>query len=149
MMMNHLRLLVCCLLISAAGSAWAENYEVGQIWSYKTRPQEPDSKLMVLRIDNTSKLGQVVFIGLKDLRVQHPSGKVIASMSPLPFTKAALDQSVVKLVGKTDKLMSANIGYAKWKEAELAGKTRQTYVKPVAEIVNGLENGYIGIPIKP
>jgi hypothetical protein len=148
MMMTHLRLLACCLFLSAAGDVLAENYEAGQIWSYKTRPQEPNSTLMILRIDNTSKLGQVVFVGLKDLRVQHPSGKVFPSMSPLPFTKAALDQSVVKLVGKTDKLMPSNFGYMKWKEAQLAGKTPPTYAKPVAEIVNGLENGYIGIPAK-
>ena len=140
---------MCCLFMLAAGNVSAENYEVGQIWSYKTRPQEPNSTLMILRIDNTSKLGQVIFIGLKEVRVRHPSGKVIASMSPLPFTKEALDKSVVKLVGKTDELMKSNSGYARWKEAELAGKTRQTYVKPVADIVNLLENGYIGIPAKP
>jgi hypothetical protein len=149
MMMNRLRLLMSCLLMLAAGNVVAENYEVGQIWSYKTRPQEPNSTLMILRIDNTSKLGQVVFVGLKELRVQHPSGKVFPSMSPLPFTKAALDQSVIKLVGKADKPMPSNFGYMKWKEAQASGKTPPTYAKPVAEIVNGLENGYIGIPARP
>lgn len=143
-----LRLLACCLLLGAAAGALAETYEVGQVWSYKTRPQEPKSTLMILRIDNTSKLGQVVFVGLTDLRVQHPNGKAIASMSPLPFTKQALDTSVVKLVGKTDNPMSSNFGFMKWKEAQLAGKTPPTYDKPVAEIVNRLENGYIGIPPK-
>ena len=149
MTMKHLRWLACCLMLGAAGHVSAENYQVGQIWSYKTRPQEPNSTLMILRIDNTSKLGQVVFIGLKDVHVKHPTGKAFSSMSPLPFTKEALDQSVVKLVGNTDKLMSSNFGYSKWKEAQLAGKTPSTYVKPVAEMVNALENGYIGIPIKP
>ncbi len=143
-----LRLLTFCLLVGAAAAARAETYEIGQIWNYKTRPQEPKSTLMILRIDNTSKLGQVVFIGLQDVRVQHPSGRAFSSMSPLPFTKDALDKSVVKLAGRTDKLMSANFGYQKWKEAEAAGKTPPTYVKPVAEIVDGLENGYIGIPQK-
>ena len=70
-------------------------------------------------------------------------------MSPLPFTKAALDQSVVKLVGKADTLMPSNFGYSKWKEAQREGKTPPTYAKPVAEIVGSLENGYIGIPAKP
>jgi hypothetical protein len=74
MLTNQLRLPACCLVLGAAGSAAAENYEVGQVWSYRTRPQEPDSTLMMLRIDNTSKLGQVVFIGLKDVRIKHPSG---------------------------------------------------------------------------
>ena len=139
----------CALLLCfAAAAACAEDYEVGQVWSYKTRPQEKDSTLMVLRIDNSSKLGQVVFVGLKDVRVQHPTGKILSSMSPLPFTREALDQSVIKVVGKTDKLMSYNFGYQKWKEAQFAGKRPPTYVKPVADIVNALENGYIGIPQK-
>ena len=139
------RLIACAMLI-AAGNAAAENYEVGQIWSYQTRPQEPNSTLMILRIDNSSKLGQVVFIGLMDVRIRHPNGKIIGSLSPLPITRHGLDQSVVKLVGKTDKLMSSNFSYMKWKEVQLAGKTPTTHAKPVAEIVNGLENGYIGIP---
>jgi hypothetical protein len=40
--------------------------------------------------------------GVKDVRILHPSGKVLSSMSPLPFTKDALDQSVIKFVGTTD-----------------------------------------------
>ena len=149
MLITNLRLLACIVLLCAAGNARAEDYAVGQIWTYKTRPKEPDSTLMIVRIDNTSKLGQVIFIGLRDLRVQHPSGKVVASMSSLPFTKEALDQSVVKLVGKTDKLMQSNFGYAKWKEAQFAGKTPTTHDRPVAEMINRLENGFIGIPANP
>lgn len=149
MLKNSIRWLCCGLVLGAAGAAFAENYEVGQVWTYKTRPQEKSSTLMVLRVDNTSKLGQVIFVGVKDVRILHPSGKVLSSMSPLPFTKDALDQSVIKLVGKTDKLMNSSFGYQKWKEAQFAGKKPPTYVKPVAEIVNALENGYIGIPEQP
>ena len=145
-MTKYLHRLMWCALLMAAGNVAAEDYEVGQVWSYKTRPQEPNSTLMILRIDNSSKLGAVVFIGLKELRVQHPSGKVFPSMSPLPFKKEALDQSVNQLVGKADKLMPSDFGYAKWKEAQRAGRTPPTYAKPVADVVNGLENGYIGIP---
>ncbi|HEV7819733.1 MAG TPA: hypothetical protein VGO84_01040 [Burkholderiales bacterium] len=136
------------LLLGFQVIACAQNYEVGQLWSYKTRPQEKDSTLMVLHIDNTSKLGQVVFVGVKDVRILHPSGKVLSSMSPLPFTKDALDRSVIKLIGKTDKLMNFDFGYQKWKEAQFAGKRPPTYIKPVAEIIGSLENGYIGIPQK-
>jgi hypothetical protein len=148
MLIDQFRWLACCLMLSAAGGAIAENYEVGQVWTYKTRPQEPDSTLMILRIDNTSKLGQVVFIGLKEVRILHPNGNTIRSLSPLPFTKDALDKSVTKLVDKTDKVLTSNFGYLKWKEVQLAGKTPPTYDRPVAEIVGRLENGYIGIPQK-
>jgi hypothetical protein len=146
---THSRWIGCCALVMVAGGAGAENYEIGQIWTYKTRPQEANSTLTILRVDNTSRLGPVVFVGLKEVRVLHPSGKVLSSMSPLPFTKDALDQSVVKLVGKADKLMNSDFGYQKWKEAQFAGKKPPTYAKPVAEIVNALENGYIGIPAQP
>ncbi|MDB5809503.1 MAG: hypothetical protein JWN94_1625 [Betaproteobacteria bacterium] len=145
---NQVRALIGGLLMCVAGGALAENYEPGQVWSYKTRPQEKDSTLMVLRIDNTTKLGQVIFIGLKELRVRHPNGNVIATMSPLPFTKEALDKSVVKIIGKSDDLMKFSFGYQQWKQAQFQGKKPPTYVKTVAEIVDALENGYIGIPQK-
>jgi hypothetical protein len=48
MLKNQLRWLCFCLLLGAAGGVFAETYEVGQIWSYKTRPQEKNSTLMVL-----------------------------------------------------------------------------------------------------
>ncbi len=139
----------CCAMMAVPVGAFAENYQIGQVWTYKTRSQEPDSTLTILRVDNTSKLGPVVFVGLQDVRVLHPSGKVLSSMSPLPFTKDALDKSVVKLVGKTDKLMRSDFGYQKWKEAQTAGKKPPTYTKSVAEIVTALENGYIGISAQP
>jgi hypothetical protein len=147
-MKNRMRFFAGMLLLSAAAGAIAENYEPGQIWNYKTRPQEKDSTLMILRIDNTTKLGQVIFVGLKDLRVRHPNGNVIATMTPLPFTREALDQSVIKLVGKSDELMKFSFGYQKWKQAQFEGKKPPTYVKPVAEVVDALENGFIGIPQK-
>ena len=89
-MISGLRWLAVCVFLTSAGIASAETYEVGQVWSYKTRPQEPKSTFVVLRIDDTSKLGQVIFIGLQDLRIQHPNGKIIGSLSPLAFTRNAL-----------------------------------------------------------
>ena len=136
------------LLLGFQAIACAQNYEVGQVWSYKTRPQEKDSTLMVLRIEQTSNQGQVIFIGVKEVRVKHPSGRVVSAMSPLPFLKTALDQSVIKMLGKSDKLMSSNFGYQQGKDAQFAGRKPPTYAKPVAEILDGLENGYIGIPEK-
>jgi hypothetical protein len=141
MTMKHLRALACCLMLGAAGHVSAENYQVGQIWSYKTRPQEPDSTLMILRIDNTSKLGPVVFIGLQNVRIRQSNGRVVATMSPIPITKDALDQSVLKVVGKTDKVMPSDKGYANWKATLLSGKNPPTHVKPVAATINDIENG--------
>ena len=149
MMRNHLRLVICCYFALAVGSALAQSYEVGQIWSYKTRPQDPKSTLTILRIDNSISLGVVVFISLADVNIQHPYGGVVRSLSPLPFTKAALDKSVIKLVGQTDKLMSSETGYWKWKQGQREGKKPTTFMKPVAEVVNDLEHGYIGIPRQP
>ena len=59
---------------------------------------------------------------------------------------ATANALAVKLPATSDKLMPSDFGYSKWKEAQRAGKTPPTYAKPVAEIVNDLENGYIGIP---
>ncbi len=146
MIRNFSRVTFFWLGMLAAGAALAENFEVGQVWSYKTRPQDPKSTLTVLRIDNSTSFGKVIFISLADVNIKHPYGGVVRSLSPLPFGKTALDQSVVKLVGTTDKLMASDIGYAKWKQGFRDGKKSITFMKPVAQVVEDLEHGYIGIP---
>jgi hypothetical protein len=129
------------VLFGAAAVAAAETYEPGQIWTYKTRPQESASTLQILRVENTAKFGTVIFIGLKDVRIRHVNGKIVATMSPIPFAKSAIDQSVVKLVGKPDAIMPSDRGYLSWKASLLAGKTPRIYTKPVAETIKDIEDG--------
>lgn len=128
-------------LLGVAALVRAETYEPGQVWTYKTRPQEPNSTLQILRVENTAKFGTVIFIGLKDVRIRHVNGKIVATMSPVPFVKSAIDQSVVKLVGKPETVMPSDRGYLAWKASLVAGKTPKVYVKPVAETIKDIEDG--------
>ena len=129
------------VLLGVAALASAETYEPGQVWTYKTRPQETASTLQILRVENTAKFGTVIFIGLKDVRIRHVNGKIVATMSPIPFAKSAIDQSVVKLVGKPDTIMPSDRGYLAWKASLVAGKTPRLYTKPVAETIKDIEDG--------
>jgi len=64
--------------------------------------------------------------------------KVLA-LNPPPFRRAALDRSVIKLTGKTDKLDWTDTAYRKWKQALSEGKNVPLYDKSVAAVVNELE----------
>jgi len=128
------------LLALAAASACANDYEVGQIWSYKTRPQDPASALMILRIDSDTPLGEVIFIRVINVNFQAADGKMLVlQLSPLPFTRAALDRSVIKMTGKTSQLNWTDTRYRIWKQAASEGKNVKLYRGSVAAAVSELE----------
>jgi hypothetical protein len=134
------RLMIGCFFALAVGGALAESYEVGQIWSYRTRPQEPNSALMILRIDSSTDLGEVIFIRLYNLNFRSTNGTILVPvLSPLPFTRAALDRSVLKLTRKTDMVEQSELAYTKWKQAHLEGKKVALYKRPVAQVLPDLE----------
>jgi len=139
-MRKHLRLVIGCIFALAVGGALAESYEVGQVWSYQTRPQEPKSALMIMRIDNSTDLGEVIFIRLFNLNFNSAKGMVsVPVLSPLPFTRAALDRSVVKLMRKMDRVEQSDGAYTKWKQAHLEGKKVAVYNRPVAQVLPEIE----------
>ena len=50
--------------------ATESRYKVGQVWSYKTRPNETKSTFIVVKVENDPKLGNIVHIALRDLKIK-------------------------------------------------------------------------------
>jgi len=134
------RAVLFALLALAVSAACANDYEVGQIWSYRARPQDPGSAVMILLIDKDTPRGEVIFIRVINVNFHAADGKmVVLQLSPLPFTRAALDRSVIKLTGKTSQLNWTDTRYRLWKQAASEGKNVELYRGSVAAAVSELE----------
>ncbi|MGH9896886.1 MAG: hypothetical protein ACREA0_33785, partial [bacterium] len=95
------------------------DFQAGQRWSYKTRPQEPESTLIIGRVENDPKLGSVVHVSVIGLRLKNPRaeggfGDVAAH---LPISPKALRDSVIARVGDGAPAADFERGYAMWREA--------------------------------
>lgn len=115
-------------------------YKVGQVWSYKTRPQEPNSTFTVVKVESSEKLGTIVHVSLQGLKVKNSRHKngFSDTVSHMPFSEKAIDQSVTKLVKENADLPDYQEGYNQWKQAFDAGKGG-IFTITVAEAIEVIE----------
>lgn len=109
-------------------------FKSGQVWAYKTRPQEKDSLLTILLVEKVDKI-MVVHVRLDGLIVKNyraPNG-FSKEAEHIPFTVEALSKSVVKIVAQKDPLPLPE-GYSEWQRASGGAHTIT-----VAEAVESLE----------
>jgi len=115
-------------------------YSVGQRWSYQTREGEEDSYLIILRIDKDAKLGNIIHIALRGLKMKSrrsPEG-IIENVNHLPFSEEALNKSGLKLLKEKSEVPDFEEGYRMWREAFDAGHAG-VYSITVAEAVKVME----------
>ncbi len=137
---KRMRLLItiaCVFMLNSVASA--AQFEPGQVWKYKTRPQEQRSTLTVVRVD---KIGdnRVIHVSLVGLNMKNPrtEGGVSESVSDLPISRKALQQSVTELVGVSDTLPDYEEGYRIWRKAFSEGKAGY-FKQPVSECLDYME----------
>src|SRR5579863_9470568 len=96
--------ILCAALVQYAAVAADTGIEAtplraGQVWTYKTRPDEPDSTLTILKVEKYPDLGEVVHIRVDGIQMLNPlKGNVISDIPHLPFKEFAIKQSVTRLV---------------------------------------------------
>lgn len=115
-------------------------FKVGQMWSYKTRPNEKDSYFIVVKIDANEKLGNIIHIALKNLKMKNPrsSGSYYESANHLPFAEKAISESAVELLKENAELPDYKEGYKMWKEAFDAHRAG-IYTISIAKAVETME----------
>ncbi|HEC00929.1 MAG TPA: hypothetical protein ENI91_04485 [Sphingomonadales bacterium] len=101
----------------------AKGFEVGQVWMYETRDKDQGSTLTIVKIDNM-KEGAIIHISIEDVNIhKFVSGEKFAeSISHLPINEKSFRTSLIKLIGKTDKLPEYQEGYGIWKKEFNTGK---------------------------
>ena len=148
---TELGLLLCsCLLIATVSFGKTQDlmlkdttesrYKVGQKWSYKARPNEEKSYFIVVKVENHPKLGNIIHIAVRDLRMKNqrsPDG-ISDKVNHMPFTEEAINKSAVKILKEKVDLPDYKEGYDIWREAFDAGRAG-IYTITLAEAVDVME----------
>ncbi|MFZ0581839.1 MAG: hypothetical protein WAN72_12965 [Candidatus Acidiferrales bacterium] len=113
-------------------------FHPGQVWNYKTRPNEQKSTLTILKIESLPKLGVIVHIRVDDIRLHNcTGGPEPNNFAHMPFTRDAIERSVVKVAKEDGPVPDFNEGYDEWRRA-----CGGVYTITVAEAIEVSEKGF-------
>ena len=116
-------------------------FKVGQKWSYHTRAGEEQSYFIIVKIDNDPKLGRIIHIAMRGLKMKNPRSPDGFSneVNHMPFAEEAIEKSAVKLLKEKVELPDFEEGYRIWREASEGGRAG-IYTLTVAEAVTVMES---------
>lgn len=140
--MALLAALIALLGVDASLSAQtpAPKYAAGQVWEYRTRPQDAGSLLKIQRIE-TLRDRPVYHISIIGVHFTQPG---FAGILPhLPVSDQTLDASVTRLSPTSPDFPTTGVdeGIAEWRKAEGG-----VFTIPVAEIIGIVEQTVSGQP---
>jgi hypothetical protein len=120
--------------------AMKSRYKAGQVWSYKTLPNETKSTFIVVKVENDPKLGNIIHIALRDLKIKNPRSAdgITDTMNHLPFAEEAITKSAVKMLKEKADLPDFEEGYGLWREA-FDQKRAGVYTITISEAVDVAE----------
>lgn len=113
-------------------------FAAGQVWTYKTRPNETGSRLMVVRVDtDDAEYGNIIHIYLSDLDIPNanaPDGKT-TFVNHMPYAEEILVESVEQLESENQPLPAGyEDGYRLWREA-FENDEAGVFAIPVSEAI--------------
>lgn len=119
-------------------------YQQGQVWEYRTRPEDTGSLLRIQRIEANPALAQygpiyhisVIGARFKDRRLS-------GNLAHLPVSRQTLDASVIRLSSASPTFPDAGPGIDKWRSAQGG-----VFTIPLAEIIGSVEQMFRPRPIE-
>lgn len=110
------------------------------MWSYKTRAGEEESYFIVVKVETQPKLGTIVHIAVRKLKIKNPRSPdgLSADVDHMPFAEAALNKSSGKVLKEKVDLPDFEEGYRMWREEFDAGHAG-VYTITLAEAVKVME----------
>ena len=103
------------VLPSAGGNlqlATDSKYRVGDVWEYATRGGEERSRLTIVRIEVSSRLGIIIHISTDHLTWRTCQGDPLPEQVPhMPFAREAIEHSITRRVGSSRSLPNYQEGY--------------------------------------
>lgn len=114
-------------LLSVAARAESTAFAVGQEWTYWARADEPDSRVVILRIDEATFGKRIVHVAVVGLRWKHSAKDPVGEewrMGHTAFAEDALRESVreLKVTRPAAQLPDFAESYAKWEKFGPVGK---------------------------
>lgn len=120
-------------------AANAYYFSEGQVWRYHTRPNEPESAILINKIEYHSGLGAIFHISIAGVQVKNPHGEEpLTQLGHFPVVAASLEQSLTELVDTNVDNLSYREGYESWREAFVQGKAGVFNI-PVEQIISFVE----------
>ena len=123
-------------VLTAGPPAATDVYAAGQVWEYRTRPQEPDSRLVIRWVEDDPALGRIYHVTLTDLHLR--DGRVI-DLAHAPVSTQTMDASVTELSGETPELGDWRPAMADWRLHQ--GRVFTIPVAQIVTIVDGQVSG--------
>ncbi|MFQ5846089.1 MAG: hypothetical protein ACE5IQ_00270 [Candidatus Methylomirabilales bacterium] len=115
-------------------------FQPGQVWTYKTRPGEEGSRIIIGRVESAPIIGTIVHIKVVGVAVKNPRSPkgVSTEISHIPMTEEALADSVRERVQEELSLEGFEEGYAAWRESWDQGRGA-AFSDPVADVIGLVE----------
>lgn len=134
---------VVLLLQLLAVPAMAASFEVGQVWSYRTRPGEDASRLYIARIDRDLSAKAIFHLYIDGLTLKNPlvEGEVQDHLPHVPVSRETLEASVIALQAENVLPPDISEGYVLWREAFEQGRAG-VFTLSVQEIVQYIEDAF-------
>ena len=113
--------------------------EAGQVWTYKTRPGEEASRIIICRIEQDPRLGEIVHIqvgGVDLMTKQGPQG--VNVIGHAPYSGEALRKDLISLEAAGVALPDFEGGYADWRAAFDEGNAG-VWTAPITTMIGGIE----------
>lgn len=123
----------------------SERFSAGQVWTYKTRPSETGSRLLIGRVDSVDGKN-VVHIKITGLAIQNPMkpGAPQPVLGHAPISEEALADSVVAKIADTGDLAGFQEGYDEWRSSFDKGQGG-FFTVPVADIPATIEEALAAV----
>lgn len=120
-MIQWLRMLLLALLTVPTAATTAvtapDRYAVGQVWEYRTRPQDSGSLIKIQRIEDGGKIGRIYHISIVGLTFPGAQARESILMHS-PISRQTLDSSVTVLSNVQRDWPDVTDGIAEWREAK-------------------------------
>jgi hypothetical protein len=135
-----MRVFIFVAIMLYSGTIMATNFAAGQEWSYKTRPQDSGSTLIIAKVDMNERFGKIFHISLINVIVinPHTNDGISRELPHFPISEESIRSSVIEYKGVAKTMPSYQEGYKTWKEAFDNGNAG-VFTITVSEIVDAVE----------
>ena len=132
--------LLATVLFPSAGAS-AQAFSEGQVWQYKTRPNETGSLLKIDLIESDPRFGDIFHVSLIGLKVANPKAPegLTTELPHVPVSRQTLEASLTKPSTSKAEFPDFREGYTAWKFAFDQGEAA-IFQQEVAEIVGFVED---------
>jgi hypothetical protein len=108
-------------------------FEVGQVWSYQTRPSDEGSTAHLHLTVDGAKPGRVFYVSISNICIPHADGSTTFQTLYAPIFESALRESVISLAGHAEPEVSEQM--TMWQEAFSQGEAG-AFSGPLAEVAD-------------